>query len=68
MEMIPVRSTNLSDVGHDGRHLYVKFLSGQTYRCIGVPDEVFKELLRVPSKGVYLARNVKGKYPYQNVT
>lgn len=67
MNMIPVRSSNLESVGYDGRNLYIRFLNGGLYRYINVPKNVYSELLSAPSKGVYLTRFVKGKYPYQKL-
>lgn len=68
MNMVPVSSSNLVAVGHDGFHLYVRFHNGSLYRYIHVPKSVYTDLLRAPSKGVYLARNVKGKYPYERLS
>lgn len=67
MDMIPVSSSNLAKVGYDGLHLYVLFLNGGLYRYLNVPKEVYTNLLHAPSKGVYLAKHIKGKYPYQKM-
>lgn len=69
MNMIPVESSNLAEVGYDSSSstLYVAFHSGGVYAYFNVPERVFHELLDAPSKGQYHARNIKNVYRYQRL-
>lgn len=67
MQMIPVTSSNLSSVGYEGQTLYVRFHHGGLYAYDGVPERVYQELMAAPSHGKYLARYVKGVYPYRKI-
>ncbi|MBA7676496.1 hypothetical protein ES703_84738 [subsurface metagenome] len=64
-----VESSNLSMVGYDAEklELRIKFNSGTEYAYLGVPSEVFDGLMRAPSAGKFLAREIKGKYEYHQV-
>lgn len=64
--MVPVESTNVEAVGYDPdrSRLWVRFKGGPHYRYEGVPRPVYDALLAAPSKGQYLHREVKGKYPH----
>lgn len=37
------------------------------YQYSGVPPEVYKGLMDAPSHGTYLARHIKGVFPYQRI-
>ena len=70
VEMIPVKSSNLDAVGYDAneQQLYVRFLSGGTYKYFGVSEYVFNQLLMADSKGQYLARYIKkAGYRYERL-
>lgn len=64
--MIPVQSSDLAAVDFDPDTLIltVLFHSGGCYQYHGVSRAVFEGLLKASSKGGYLARCVKGRYPY----
>lgn len=64
--MIPVVSGNIARVGHDPvtLTLTVAFVSGGLYEYYLVPVGVFAALLAAPSKGRFLHREIKGRYPY----
>ena len=68
-DMQYVDSSNIEAIGYDAelRELHVQFLSGATYVYSDVEDGVFEDLLQAPSKGSYLNRNIKGRYPYQKL-
>ena len=53
IDMIPVESSNIESVGHDGAEtLRMKFKSGATlYDYVGVPEEKFIDLVNSPSVG-----------------
>jgi hypothetical protein len=63
--MIPVSSSNLKAVDHDGSDLLVAFRNGSLYRYFSVPYEKFVGLLNASSKGGYLARRIKGSHRYR---
>lgn len=65
--MIHVNSSNLEAIDYENSILMVLFHNGAKYQYIGVPQVVFQGLLGASSKGGYLARHIKGKYPYRRV-
>lgn len=67
MTRIPVASSNLKSVGYENGILEVEFHSGWVYQYLHTNEDLFKALLAAPSKGVFLDRNIKGKYPYQRI-
>ncbi len=67
MQMVPVNSSNLSSVGYENGVLYVSFHHGGLYAYDGVPPHVHRELMAAASHGQYLARYVKGVYPYRKI-
>ena len=66
-ELVPVESSNMAAVGHDGGTLTVAFHGGRIYRYYGVSAEVYHDLIDAPSKGRYLHRSIKGPYPVARV-
>lgn len=65
-----VRSSNVRSVGYSPEEcvLEVAFHSGGMYRYDNVPADVHRALMRAPSKGGFLARFVKGRYSYRQVS
>jgi hypothetical protein len=61
-----IASSSLASVGYDGRHavLEVEFRSGAVYRYFAVPNQVFQELLAATSKGAFLNRRIRDRFPY----
>ena len=62
-----VESTVIKEVGYDAQAqvLTVVFAdTGDTYEYKGVPESVYNELMAAESKGVYFAKNIKGKYEF----
>ena len=47
--------------------LVIEFLKGGTYQYFDVPREVFEGMQGAESQGVYLARQIKGRYEYEQV-
>lgn len=47
--------------------LTVEFRNGGTYDYYDVPQAVFDHMKAAPSKGQFLAQNVKGRYRYARV-
>lgn len=54
MEMHQVESSNISEVGHAGDTMHVKYKNGHTYSFNGVSAEDFKKLKSAKSVGKHL--------------
>lgn len=67
MELVPVESRGIESVGYDRRTqiLVVVFRKGRAYRYIGVPENVYDELINAASKGRFFLSNIKEIYEYQ---
>ncbi len=63
-----VESSNIDSIGFEDNTLEVKFKSGATYEYLGVPEEVYVEMMNAESKGRYLAQNIKGNYIYNRIS
>ncbi|HSU83931.1 MAG TPA: KTSC domain-containing protein [Thermoanaerobaculia bacterium] len=61
-----VTSTAISSVGYDDRSavLEVEFASGAVYDYLNVPKKVYHALLKAPSKGSFVSRRVRDRYPF----
>lgn len=59
-------SSNIVRVGYDStnRVLKVEFKNGGVYDYFDIPDHIFNGMRNAPSKGQYLAQQVKGHYRY----
>lgn len=64
LTMIPVKSSTIKAVGHDGKDLHIEFVSGGNYVFHDVPAKLFGQLLKAPSIGSFFHRNVKGKHKF----
>lgn len=62
--MIPVRSSTIKAVGHDGTDMHVEFVSGGTYTYHNVPAKLFGAMLKAPSIGSFFHSQVKGKHKF----
>jgi hypothetical protein len=70
IEMIPtIGSSNVESIGYDEatQILRVRFLKGGFYEYKNVPPMEYEQLRNAPSVGSYIAKNVKGKYPYDRI-
>lgn len=69
-KMQPVESSNIQAIGYtpgpDGKPgiLKVEFKGGTVYVYGDVPADVWEALLDAPSKGSYLAKNIRGVFAY----
>lgn len=59
-------SSNLERFGYDATNqtLRVEFNSGGIYDYFDVSEPVFEEMKNAPSKGSFLANQIKGVYRY----
>jgi len=69
MERRPVSSSNLAAVGYDksSKVLEIEFRTGSVYQYRSVHPNTARGLFTASSKGKYVWKNVRGKYPYSKV-
>lgn len=44
--------------------LTIRFKNGGTYEYIEVPEELYKELIKAPSSGVFFHAKIKNKFQF----
>jgi hypothetical protein len=61
----PLESRALRSAGYDAEAqlLEIEFRSGRVYRYEQVPASVYDWLLRAPNKGIFVTRQIAGRYP-----
>lgn len=66
MHRHPLSSSAISSVGYDERSsvLEVEFRSGAVYEYLKVPPRIYRDLLKAPSKGSFVSRRVRDRYPF----
>jgi hypothetical protein len=66
MQRQPVSSSAISSVGYDEREsvLEVEFRSGAVYDYLEVPPKIWAALLAAPSKGRFVSRRVRDRFPF----
>ncbi|AKJ64776.1 KTSC domain-containing protein [Kiritimatiella glycovorans] len=59
-------SSNITRFGYDeaSQVLFVEFKNGSVYQYFDVPSTLFEQMKAAPSKGGFLAQNIKGTYRY----
>jgi hypothetical protein len=62
--MHKVKSSNIEEIGHEGKTLTVKFTNGGTYEYDGVPADMLHKILTAESPGTFFHQNIKGKFPH----
>jgi len=50
------------------RQLELEFNSGKRYLYFHVPPQCYRELLRADSKGAYFNRNIRNRFPFQDLS
>jgi hypothetical protein len=65
VQRLPVESRALASVGYDAatEELEIEFRSGRAYRYVGVPQSVYDWLMRTRNKGIFVTRQIAGRYP-----
>lgn len=59
MELIPVESSAITHVGHDGHALHVVYRDGGHYVHPEVSEETFQQLLASEGKGEFLHKHLR---------
>jgi hypothetical protein len=69
MERQKVSSSNIASIGYDpsSQTLEVEFLNGSVYQYYNVPGGIHEAFMRAPSKGQFLASQIKDRFPYSRV-
>jgi hypothetical protein len=69
MDRIPIRSTNIKEVGYDVESgtLEIMFSDGGIYRYFGVPESVYDGLINAASAGQYFHRMIRDRYRFSRV-
>lgn len=62
-----VDSSHLKTVEHNGHNLYITFTNGATYEYDDVPEATARQLLKADSKGKFLWKYIRDKFPYRKV-
>jgi hypothetical protein len=64
-----VSSSNIVSVGYDSasQTLEVEFQSGAVYQYYNVGQGTYDEFMAAPSKGKFLAFQIKNAFPYSRV-
>lgn len=66
MQRKHVTSSAISSVGYDERSsvLEVEFQSGAVYDYFDVPPKIYRDLLKASSKGSFVSRRIRDRYPF----
>ena len=66
MNRILVSSSHLASVGYDSQTLTleVEFTDGSIYQYFDVPETIFESFMQAPSKGNFLATQIKYLFRY----
>lgn len=66
MERKKVNSSNINSIGYDQIHniLEVEFSSGDIYKYLNVPQNVYILLMSSSSHGSYFADHIKNKFNF----
>lgn len=60
--MIPVQSSNVESIGHDGKAMHVRFKGGSHYVYADGPTDKYHSALGADSVGKFVAEHLKGKH------
>ncbi len=64
-----VVSSNIVSVGYDSHSetLEVEFQNGAVYQYYNVPQSIYEAFMAAPSKGQFLAYQIRDRFPYARV-
>ena len=69
MNRTPVTSSSIASAGYSAEEstVEIEYRNGSVYQYFAVPRGVFESLLGAESKGTFVARRLRGRYPYRRV-
>ena len=67
IEMKPVESSNIAEVGYDEGTLYVRFTNNTLYTYFEVSEDLFHNLVTADSVGKYFNQHVKNEFSFERV-
>ena len=69
MARVDLQSTSLNAATYQDQRgfLELEFRSGAIYRYIGVPEQVYQELLSAESKGRYFNQHIRNRFSYVKI-
>jgi hypothetical protein len=69
MPRVDLQSTSLNAATYQDQNAFLdlEFPSGVIYRYIGVPVQVYQELLQSESKGRYFNQHIRDRFPYTKI-
>ncbi len=69
MRRDPVISSNIVSAGYEASSetLEIEFASGSVYQYYNVPQSIYDQFIAAPSKGCFLASQIKDRFPYAKV-
>ncbi len=69
MPRVNLQSTSLNGAAYQDQSavLDLEFRTGAIYRYLGVPAQVYKELLRAESKGRYFNQHIRNRFGYAKI-
>lgn len=69
MDRQSVSSSNIVSVGYDpaSETLEIEFQSGGVYQYYNVGQSTYDEFMAAPSKGKFLAYQIKNAFPYSRI-
>ena len=62
--LTPVKSSNISAIGHDGSRLFIRFNGGGIYSYKGVSPDTYKAGLEAESVGKWFRSEISGKHEF----
>jgi len=69
MARVDLQSTSLNAAIWQGQNAFLEleFQSGAIYRYLGVPEEVYQELLCAESRGRYFNQRIRNRFSYVKI-
>ncbi len=67
IDMKPVESGNILEIGYKDLVLRVKFKGGGLYNYYEVPPEIHEAFIEADSKGSFLSKNIRGAFEYERI-
>ncbi|SHG94568.1 KTSC domain-containing protein [Tepidibacter thalassicus] len=64
-----INLNNISSIEYDSNEkiLKINFTTGEKYHHIGVPKNIYEDLINSNYIGYYIHYNIRNKYPYKKI-